>query len=181
MGFSTQPNRWQCGPFALKHALIMLGILADERAIGPFVAGIEELAKRLAGEVGVGGFDIIGDREADLLLLRRDLGGKRRQPRADRHEHLGAGQIGAIGVDVFFVISGVGQAVAGFVVARRNKDIVTVQTGRVAKQDLASIVTASGEVKPKTYVNIGANAFFDSTLTSIPLPSAVTNIGAAAP
>ncbi len=33
MGFSQQPNRWQCGPFALKHALIMLGILADEKAI----------------------------------------------------------------------------------------------------------------------------------------------------
>jgi hypothetical protein len=33
MGFSPQPNRWQCGPFALKHALIMLGILADEKAI----------------------------------------------------------------------------------------------------------------------------------------------------
>jgi len=28
MGFSPQPNRWQCGPFALKHALVMLGILA---------------------------------------------------------------------------------------------------------------------------------------------------------
>ncbi len=33
MGFSQQPNRWQCGPYALKHALVMLGILADEKAI----------------------------------------------------------------------------------------------------------------------------------------------------
>lgn len=33
MGFSPQTDRWQCGPFALKHALIMLGILADEKAI----------------------------------------------------------------------------------------------------------------------------------------------------
>ncbi|HTY37046.1 MAG TPA: hypothetical protein VMH23_08030 [Bacteroidota bacterium] len=30
MGFYPQPNLWQCGPFALKHALVMLGILADE-------------------------------------------------------------------------------------------------------------------------------------------------------
>ncbi len=53
----------------------------------------------------------------------------------------------------------VAAATVGFVIVRRNKDIVTVQTGRVGKQDLASIVTASGEIKPKTYVNIGANAF----------------------
>jgi HlyD family secretion protein len=39
-----------------------------------------------------------------------------------------------------------------------QRDIVTVQTGQVAKQDLTSLVTASGEIKPKNYVNIGANA-----------------------
>jgi len=33
MGFAPQPNLWQCGPFALKHALVMLGILADEKQI----------------------------------------------------------------------------------------------------------------------------------------------------
>lgn len=33
MGFSTQTNLYQCGPYALKHALIMLGILVDEGAI----------------------------------------------------------------------------------------------------------------------------------------------------
>ncbi len=36
---------------------------------------------------------------------------------------------------------------------------MTVQTGKVQKQNLASVVSASGEIKPKTYVNIGANAF----------------------
>src|SRR5467141_5139763 len=41
--------------------------------------------------------------------------------------------------------------------SRRN--LVTVQTGKVQKQNLASVVSASGEIKPKTYVNIGANAF----------------------
>src|SRR5262249_55568800 len=40
-----------------------------------------------------------------------------------------------------------------------NKGVVTIQTGKAQKQDLASIVSASGEIKPKTYVNIGANAF----------------------
>ncbi len=33
MGFSVQPNLWQCGPYALMHALIMLGVLVDERKI----------------------------------------------------------------------------------------------------------------------------------------------------
>ncbi|MFN3322834.1 MAG: efflux RND transporter periplasmic adaptor subunit [Bryobacteraceae bacterium] len=38
-----------------------------------------------------------------------------------------------------------------------QRGIVTVQTGRAARQDLVSIVTASGEIKPRNYVNIGAN------------------------
>ncbi len=39
-----------------------------------------------------------------------------------------------------------------------QKDLVTVQTGLAAKADLTSIVTASGEIKPRNYINIGANA-----------------------
>ncbi|MEO8663431.1 MAG: efflux RND transporter periplasmic adaptor subunit [Bryobacteraceae bacterium] len=38
-----------------------------------------------------------------------------------------------------------------------QKGVVTVQTGKSVRQDLASIVTASGEIKPKNYVNIGAD------------------------
>ncbi|WP_228486301.1 efflux RND transporter periplasmic adaptor subunit [Paludibaculum fermentans] len=38
-----------------------------------------------------------------------------------------------------------------------QRGIVSVQTGKAAKQDLTSLVTASGEIKPKNYVNIGAN------------------------
>lgn len=49
--------------------------------------------------------------------------------------------------------------------ARRG--IVTVQTGRVVRQDLVSVVTASGEIKPRNYVNIGANAMGPSRLTEI--------------
>ncbi len=39
----------------------------------------------------------------------------------------------------------------------KNNGIVTVQTGRSVKQDLTSLVTASGEIKPLKYINIGAN------------------------
>jgi HlyD family secretion protein len=38
-----------------------------------------------------------------------------------------------------------------------KRGIVNVQTGRVVRADLTSLVTASGEVKPKNYINIGAN------------------------
>ncbi len=52
--------------------------------------------------------------------------------------------------------------VLGIIVAvtvyQSQKNLVTVQTGKVQKQNLASVVSASGEIKPKTYVNIGANA-----------------------
>jgi HlyD family secretion protein len=51
--------------------------------------------------------------------------------------------------------------VLGIVVAvsvqQSRKGVAEVQTGKVTKQDLASVVTASGEIKPKTYVNVGAN------------------------
>jgi HlyD family secretion protein len=39
-----------------------------------------------------------------------------------------------------------------------QRDLVTVQTGLASKSDLTSIVTASGEIKPRNYINIGANA-----------------------
>jgi HlyD family secretion protein len=50
-------------------------------------------------------------------------------------------------------------ATAALVGVRISKSgVVTVQTGRSFRQDLTSIVTASGEVKPRNYINIGANA-----------------------
>src|ERR1700676_2305124 len=39
-----------------------------------------------------------------------------------------------------------------------RRDLVTVQTGTVSRSDLTAVVTASGEIKPRTYINIGANA-----------------------
>ena len=62
------------------------------------------------------------------------------------------------------VAIGVGAAIllpliVAFTVHQSSKNVVTVQTGRVEREDLATIVSGSGEIKPKTYVNIGANAF----------------------
>jgi len=54
---------------------------------------------------------------------------------------------------------------AGVRYSRRG--IVTVQTGRATRQDLTSLVTASGEIKPRKYINIGANA--SGELTAIPV------------
>jgi HlyD family secretion protein len=61
----------------------------------------------------------------------------------------------AIGVGVLVLLGGV----VGFTVYQSGKNVVTVQTGKVQRQDLSSVVSASGEIRPKTYVNIGANAF----------------------
>ena len=44
-----------------------------------------------------------------------------------------------------------------------KRGVITVQTGVVVRQDLVSHVTASGEIKPKNYINIGANAMGDIT------------------
>ncbi len=48
MGLYPQPNKWQCGPFALKYGLIMLGKFVDEKAISRIAgthwwAGTDEL------------------------------------------------------------------------------------------------------------------------------------------
>jgi HlyD family secretion protein len=61
----------------------------------------------------------------------------------------------AIGVGILVLVAGI----IGFTVHQSQKNVVTVQTGKVQRQDLTTVVSASGEIKPKTYVNIGANAF----------------------
>jgi HlyD family secretion protein len=40
-----------------------------------------------------------------------------------------------------------------------QSSVTKVATGKVARQDLISIVNGTGQIKPKTYVNIGATAF----------------------
>src|SRR5215475_3629883 len=60
-----------------------------------------------------------------------------------------------IGAAVVIVLAGI----IGFSVHQSHKNVVQVQTAKAQRQDLTSIVSASGEIKPKVYVNIGANAF----------------------
>src|SRR5580700_12011871 len=59
-----------------------------------------------------------------------------------------------IGVGAVMVLG----IIVAMTVYQSQKNVVTVQTGKAQKQNLASVVSASGEIKPKTYVNIGANA-----------------------
>jgi HlyD family secretion protein len=48
-----------------------------------------------------------------------------------------------------------------------NKGIVTVQTGQVLRQDLPSLVTASGEIRPKNYTNVLGEGY--GRITDIPV------------
>jgi HlyD family secretion protein len=61
----------------------------------------------------------------------------------------------AIGAGAVVVLG----AIVGFTVYQSHKNVVTVQSGKAQRMDLVAVVSASGEIKPKTYVNIGANAF----------------------
>jgi len=61
----------------------------------------------------------------------------------------------AIVVGVLLVLA----LIIGFTVHQSSKNVATVQTGKAQRQDLSTVVSASGEIKPKTYVNVGANAF----------------------
>jgi HlyD family secretion protein len=61
----------------------------------------------------------------------------------------------AIGIGVVVALA----IIVAVTVHQSSKNVVTVQTGKVQREDLSSVVSASGEIKPKTYVNIGANAY----------------------
>ena len=60
---------------------------------------------------------------------------------------------------LIFIILGILVVAGGVFASIRMKQngVVTVQTGRTARQDLTAIVTASGEIKPKNYINISAD------------------------
>lgn len=55
-----------------------------------------------------------------------------------------------IGVGAVAVLGGL----VLFSVYQVNKGVETVQSGQVVKQDLTSVVTASGEIRPKNYTNV---------------------------
>ncbi len=48
-----------------------------------------------------------------------------------------------------------------------ERGIVDVQTGKAVRQDLTATVTASGEIKPKNYINLGANTLGPAPITEI--------------
>ncbi|HKS81011.1 MAG TPA: efflux RND transporter periplasmic adaptor subunit [Candidatus Acidoferrales bacterium] len=62
------------------------------------------------------------------------------------------------------VLIGIGIALALIImvvvsIAQVNKGVTTVQTGQVVKEDLTSLVTASGEIRPKSYTNVLAEGY----------------------
>jgi HlyD family secretion protein len=59
-------------------------------------------------------------------------------------------QKAAIAVGVVLVVGGI----VWYSVYKSNQNVVVVQTGHVVKEDLVSLVTASGEIRPKTYTNV---------------------------
>lgn len=57
------------------------------------------------------------------------------------------------------ILLGLLVVIAGVVFASikiSERGVVVVQTGKVGRMDLTTIVTASGEIKPRNYINIGA-------------------------
>ncbi|HYI94578.1 MAG TPA: efflux RND transporter periplasmic adaptor subunit [Bryobacteraceae bacterium] len=70
-----------------------------------------------------------------------------------------------IALAVAFVLIAAVAVTAG--IKYNQRGIVTVQTGKVARQDLTSLVTASGEIKPRNYINLGANTMGPARITQI--------------
>src|SRR3984957_18158792 len=62
---------------------------------------------------------------------------------------------------VIFIVLGV-LAVAGlvwFMVWKAQSGNTTVLTGKVVRQDLATVISGTGQIRPKTFVNVGATSF----------------------
>ena len=49
--------------------------------------------------------------------------------------------------------------ITGLTIWRSQANVIKVTTATISKQDLTSVVSGTGQIKPKTYVNIGATAF----------------------
>jgi HlyD family secretion protein len=47
----------------------------------------------------------------------------------------------------------------GFFIYRQQSGYTKVLTAKVTRQDLATVVSGTGQIKPKTYVNVGATSF----------------------
>jgi HlyD family secretion protein len=65
------------------------------------------------------------------------------------------------GKKISFLVLGI-VAVAAIIIGtiiHSKSDVLPVQTGKAVVQDLDATVSGTGQVKPKTYVNVGATAF----------------------
>src|SRR5713226_5994309 len=62
-------------------------------------------------------------------------------------------------VSIGIGVVAVGAGIVFYSIHQAHKGVVIVQTGKVGRQNLISIVTASGEVKPTTYTNVYAEGF----------------------
>jgi HlyD family secretion protein len=60
-----------------------------------------------------------------------------------------------LAVAIFIVVAGV---VVGSIIHSRNS-VTAVATGKAVQQDLIATISGTGQVKPLTYVNVGATAF----------------------
>ena len=49
--------------------------------------------------------------------------------------------------------------IVSFMVWKAQSGYTSVLTGKVVRQDLATVVSGTGQIKPKTYVNVGATSF----------------------
>jgi HlyD family secretion protein len=61
----------------------------------------------------------------------------------------------ALLVVLVLLVAGV---VAGTIIHSKNT-VLAVTTAKVSRQELVSVVSGTGQIKPKTYVNVGATAF----------------------
>ncbi len=52
----------------------------------------------------------------------------------------------------------VAAALVGFMVYKQQSGYTKVLTAKLAKQDLSTVVSGTGQIKPRTYVNLGATA-----------------------
>lgn len=70
---------------------------------------------------------------------------------------------------IILSVSGLAVLAIASVVGYRyaHSGVVAVQTGKAVRQDLTAVVTASGEIKPRNYINIGTNAVSPSRITEI--------------
>ncbi len=60
-------------------------------------------------------------------------------------------------VSIALVVAVMILSMVGYAVATRNRGLLAVEAEEVTRQDIVESVTANGEVKPKDYVNIGAD------------------------